>query len=85
MSKRRLTRVEKAQSVWAAAIREAWFRDHPNKTSYDYEIAGSCGDTVKGAKAYHRWFDGWLEQEGRAIHRHVFRGTELAHPHMKRA
>jgi hypothetical protein len=81
---RRLTRTEKAQRVWRGVLQEAWLRDHPDKTSYDYEIAGSCGDTEEGARAYHRWFDEWLEQEGRAIHRRVFRGTPLAQPLMKR-
>jgi hypothetical protein len=67
-----------AQAQWQAAIKRAWLADHPGKNVDDYERAGSCGDTEEGERDYHKWFDGWLAREGRAIHRHCFRGTEVA-------
>ncbi len=73
--KRRLTRYEKAQTAWQAAIQKAWLHDHPDKTLDDYEFAGSCVDTAKGERAYFKWFAGWMTREGEVIHRRTFGRT----------
>jgi hypothetical protein len=72
--RRTLSRYEKAQKVWQAALRDAWLRDHPGKTPHDYEFAGSCGDTAEGERAMHEWYAGWAAREGEAIRRRLFGG-----------
>ena len=61
----------KRRAEWQAAIRDAWLRDHPGKTVADYEIAGTCSDTVEGERACRKWVDEWHAREGNAIHRRL--------------
>jgi hypothetical protein len=75
---RTLTRHEKRRDAWQAAMREAWLRDHPDKTPDDYEIAGSCTDTDEGERAYHEWYVEWLKREGAAIRQRVFGSAKAA-------
>ena len=63
---------EAALPEWQAALRDAWLRDHPGKTIEDYELAGTCSDTVEGERAYCKWVAEWNAREGAAIHRRLF-------------
>ncbi len=75
--KHRAKAIYAAQAEWQAAIKGAWLADHPGKNVDDYERAGSCGDTEKGGRDYHKWFDGWMARAGGDIHRRCFHDKPL--------
>jgi len=82
LAKRDAAKIYKAQDKWQAALRRAWLTEHPGKTVADYEIAGSCADTAKGEREFHKWFADWMAREGGDIERRCF---NFSKPPVRRA
>jgi hypothetical protein len=59
MRRRRITKAEmefdKRRERRAAALEQAWLRDHPGQTTDDYERVGSCVATAREARDFERW------------------------------
>jgi hypothetical protein len=71
---RRTTKQETAQAVWQATMQKAWLSDHPGKTVNDFEHAGSCSDTARGALAFHQWYGEWAKRVGvEALRQQIWR------------
>jgi hypothetical protein len=57
------------KTKWLNARRQAWLCDHPSRTEFDYDYAGSYGDTPEGQKSFAEWHIDWMAREGRALRR----------------